>query len=125
MIIDAWAQHPTLRHMQDPIFEPLRRWTGAPANSTELPVKTTVATMDQAGVDKSLICAWVAPRNVMISNDEVAGFVAQAPDRLVGVGSVDISRPMAAVRVHAEITAVPIAESSQPDVHAICHRATR
>lgn len=54
--------------------------------------------MDQAGVTQSLISAWVAPRNVMISNDEVAGFVAQAPDRLVGVGSVDISRPMVAVR---------------------------
>jgi len=98
MIIDAWAQHPTLRHMQDPIFEPLRRWTRASASSTELPVTTTVATMDQAGVDKSLICAWVAPRNVMISNDEVTGFVEQAPDRLIGVGSVDISRPVAAVR---------------------------
>jgi uncharacterized protein len=34
----------------------------------------------------------------MISNDEVAGFVAEAPDRLVGVGSVDISKPMDAVR---------------------------
>jgi predicted TIM-barrel fold metal-dependent hydrolase len=34
----------------------------------------------------------------MSSNDEVAGFVQQAPDRLVGVGSVDISKPMAAVR---------------------------
>jgi len=98
MIIDAWAQHPTLRHMQDPTFESLRRWTRAPRPTAELPVSFTVAMMDQAGVDKSLICAWVAPRNVMISNDEVAGFVAQAPDRLVGVGSVDISKPMAAVR---------------------------
>jgi uncharacterized protein len=98
MIIDAWAQHPTLRHLQDPIFESLRRWTRMPAPVAELPVKTTVALMDQARVDRSLISAWVAPRNVMISNDEVAGFVAQAPDRLVGVGSVDISKPMAAVR---------------------------
>ena len=32
---------------------------------------------------------------------------------------------MAAVRVHAEITAVPIDESSQPDVRAIYHGATR
>jgi hypothetical protein len=53
--------------------------------------------MDQADVGKSLISAWVAPRNVMISNDEVAGFVGEYPDRLVGVGSVDISRPMEAV----------------------------
>lgn len=98
MIIDAWAQHPTLRHMQGPIFESLRRWTKTPTPTAELPVKMTIAMMDQAKISKSLICAWVAPHNVMISNDEVAGFVAQAPDRLIGVGSVDISKPMTAVR---------------------------
>ena len=34
----------------------------------------------------------------MISNDEVASFVAESGDRLVGVGSADISKPMEAVR---------------------------
>lgn len=34
----------------------------------------------------------------MISNDEVAEFVERYPDRLVGVGSVDISKPMESVR---------------------------
>jgi predicted TIM-barrel fold metal-dependent hydrolase len=58
----------------------------------------TLEVMDKAGIDRSLISAWVAPRNVMISNDEVAGFVAEAPDRLAGVGSVDISKPMEAIR---------------------------
>lgn len=98
MIIDAWSQHPTLRHSADPIFDSLRRWTKTPTPTQELPVAMTVGAMDQGHVNKALICAWVAPRNVMISNDEVAGFVAQAPDRFVGVGSVDISKPMAAVR---------------------------
>lgn len=98
MIIDAWGQHPTLRHGQDPIFDSLRRWTRREVPSEPLPVSATVAAMDRGGVDKMLISAWVAPRNVMISNDEVAAFVAEAPDRLVGVGSVDISRPMEAVR---------------------------
>jgi uncharacterized protein len=98
MIIDAWAQHPTMRHIQDPIFDSLRRWTKTETPTQELPVSVTIGAMDQAGVSKSLISAWVAPRNVMISNDEVAGFVAQAPDRLIGVGSVDISKPMGAVR---------------------------
>ncbi|TJY58283.1 amidohydrolase [Sinimarinibacterium sp. CAU 1509] len=98
MIIDAWAQHPTLRQMQDPIFDSLRRWTKTPPLSVAPPVAMTVAMMDLAGIDRSLICAWYAPRNVMISNDEVAGFVAEAPDRLIGVGSVDLSRPMQAVR---------------------------
>ena len=98
MIIDAWAQHPTLRHSQDPIFNSLRRWTKEPALSEPLPVAATIAAMDKGGVAKSLISAWVAPRNVMISNDEVAGFVAESKGRLVGVGSVDISKPMQAVR---------------------------
>ncbi len=64
----------------------------------ELPVSLTLAMMGQGKVDKCLISAWVAPRNVMISNDEVAGFVAEALDRLLGVGSVDISKPMQAAR---------------------------
>lgn len=98
MIIDAWAQHPTLRHLQDPMFESLRRWTKTSIPNEEVPVAVTTAMMDEAQVDRSLISAWAGPRGDLISNDEVAAFVAEAPDRLVGVGSVDISRPMAAVR---------------------------
>jgi len=97
VIIDAWGQHPTLRHSQDPIFDSLRRWTKQPVPEQQLPVSSTVAMMDRGGVDKMLISAWQAPGRDLISNEEVAGFVAEAPDRLVGVGSVDISRPMAAV----------------------------
>ena len=98
MIIDAWAQHPTLRHSQDEMFASLRRWTRREVPTEEVPLTRTLAAMDAGGVSRTLISAWYAPRNVMISNDEVAGFVAQAPDRLVGVGSVDISKPMAAIR---------------------------
>lgn len=98
MIIDAWAQHPTLRHAQDPIFASLHRWNKTEAPKEEIPVSFTIAAMDAANVDKSLISAWQAPNRDMIANDEVAGFVAQYPDRLIGVGSVDISKPMDAVR---------------------------
>ena len=98
MIIDAWAQHPTLRQMQDPIFDSLRRWTRSRLPEAELPVAATLAQIDAAGGDRALISAWHAPRRTLIGNDEVAGFVAQAPQRLVGVGSVDITRPMDAVR---------------------------
>lgn len=97
MIIDAWAQHPTLRHSQDEIFASLRRWTRREVPTEPIPLSATLASMDAGGVAQSLISAWYAPRNVMISNDEVADFVAQAPERLVGVGSVDISKPMQAV----------------------------
>lgn len=98
MIIDAWAQHPTLRHASDPIFDSLRRWSHEDVPTEEFPVSSTIGAMDSGGVDKALISAWCAPHRVMISNDEVATFVSEAPDRLVGVGSVDISRPMDAVR---------------------------
>lgn len=97
MIIDAWAQHPTLRHSQSPIFESLRRWTKTPVPTEELPLEATIAAMDTGRVDKALISAWQAPLRDLISNDEVASFVAAYPDRLIGVGSVDISKPMEAV----------------------------
>ncbi len=98
MIIDAWAQHPTLRQSQDPICGSLRRWMKADAPTNPLPLDITIAAMDEADVTQSLISACVAPRNVMISNGEVAAFVEEYPDRLVGVGSVDISKPMEAVK---------------------------
>ncbi len=98
MIIDAWAQHPTLRHSQDGIFDSLRRWTKTAAPTEPMLVEATLAAMDAGGVACSLISAWEAPRRTMISNDEVAGFVSESRGRLLGVGSVDISRPMAAVR---------------------------
>jgi len=85
------------------MFESLRRWTrgetaGLAQAPTEWPVSVTLASMDEAGITKSLICAWEGPKGSLISNDEVAGFIRQAPDRLAGVGSVDISRPRDAVR---------------------------
>ncbi|QQS48319.1 MAG: amidohydrolase [Acidobacteriota bacterium] len=103
MIIDAWAQHPTARLFQDPVFDSLRRWTRKDPDTQldrtlELPVSETLRNMDEAGVAISLISAWAGPRGDLISNDEVAGFVRQAPDRLVGIGSVDISNPVRAVR---------------------------
>ncbi|CAF3187318.1 unnamed protein product [Rotaria socialis] len=97
-IIDAWGQHPTLRHIQDPIFDSLRRWTKG-LTITETPnISSTVAALDAAGVDRMLISAWYAPNNIMISNDEVFDFVSQSKGRLVGVGSVDITRPMLVMR---------------------------
>lgn len=97
-IIDVWAQHPTLRHAKDPVFDSLRRWTKGTVPTEELPVSLTLAAMDQGGVQTSLISAWQAPGKDMIGNDEVATFCAQSNGRLVGVGSVDISKPMQAVR---------------------------
>lgn len=88
-MIDAWIQHPTARHTADPMFASLRRWTKSDLADTP-PVAETISQLDAAGVTQALTCAWYGPKNIMISNDEVAEFVATSEGRLLGVGSVDI-----------------------------------
>lgn len=94
MTTDVWMQHPTLRFLQHEMFDSLRRWTGQ-----EVPIAATVAAMGVAGVAFGLLSAWHAPREgALITNDEVAGWVAAHPDRFAGLAAVDLNRPMEAVR---------------------------
>ncbi len=95
-VVDAWMQQPTARFLADPMFESLRRWAGGAI--ADVPLEATIAAMDAAGVRLGLTCAWWGPEGPLISNDEVAGFVGQYPGRLLGVASVDLHRPLAAVR---------------------------
>ena len=99
-IIDAWMQHPTPRLRSEPSFESLRRWVPSTAlvSPESVPLASTIDAMDAAGVRLGLMCAWWGPRGPLIDNDEVAGFVREYPDRLVGIASVDLTRPRAAVR---------------------------
>ena len=92
MIVDAWAQLPTLKHARDPIFESPRRWIREEPSTEAFPVAATIAAVDAAGVAKALISAGAAPRKVMISNDAVPEFVSEHPDRLVGNGSTASER---------------------------------
>jgi predicted TIM-barrel fold metal-dependent hydrolase len=96
-IVDAWMQHPTRRFLEQPIFASLRRWTGQDT-IPDIPPAATVAAMDEAGVAVGLVSAWWGPGGALIDNDEVASLVAEYPDRLVGIASADISRPMDGVR---------------------------
>jgi uncharacterized protein len=99
MITDVWMQHPTVRFSQHEMFESLRRWTGQQPLREELPIAATVAAMDHAEVEFGLLTAWHAPREgALISNDEVAGWIGEHPDRFAGLGAVDLAKPMDAVR---------------------------
>ncbi|HET7772092.1 MAG TPA: amidohydrolase family protein, partial [Chloroflexota bacterium] len=98
MTFDAWIQHPTLRFVRHDMFASLRRWTGDAIPQDEIPIEATIAALDAAGVRRALISAWHAPDGALISNDEVAGWVAQYPDRLIGAAAVDLHRPVEAVR---------------------------
>lgn len=97
-IVDAWMQHPTSKFLNLPIFDSLRRWSHGQLLDGEIPLDATVAAMDEAGVRLGLICAWWGPQGPLIGNDEVAGFVRRYPDRFVGLASVDLHRPLDAVR---------------------------
>jgi predicted TIM-barrel fold metal-dependent hydrolase len=99
VIVDAWMQHPTRRFIGHEMFASLRRWTGGQIPDGELPIDMTLAAMDDAGVGFGLLTAWHAPREgPMISNEEVAGWVAAHPARFAGLAAVPLDRPMEAVR---------------------------
>lgn len=97
-IIDAWMQHPTLAFLQHEMFDPLFRWLGVDPPAEAPSIESTVEQMDTGGVERGLISAWHGPDGPILGNDDVAAAVAAHPDRFAGVGSVDLSRPLDAVR---------------------------
>ncbi len=99
MTIDVWMQHPTVRFLRSDMLSSLRRWTGGSIPDTEIPIDATVASMDAAGVGLGLLSAWRGPGGQdLISNDEVAEWVGLHPNRFAGLATVDLDRPMEAVR---------------------------
>ncbi len=96
-IIDVWMQHPTRRFYNHPMFASLRRWNKTELADAEIPLESTVRSMDEALVSKGLICSWQGPSGDLISNQEVATFVRQYPDRFVGIASAPLNKPVTAV----------------------------
>src|SRR5882757_133300 len=94
-VVDAWSQIPTPRFMQAPWLDTLLRWTGIDRNAPS--VADTLAAMDAAGIDIALLSAWHGPQGSLISNDEVAEYVRQAPTRFAGLATVDLNDPVRAV----------------------------
>jgi predicted TIM-barrel fold metal-dependent hydrolase len=97
-IIDAWIQHPTSAFLGHEMFASLRRWMRLEVVPEQFPVELTVAALDAGGIGRGLTSAWWAPEGPLLSNDEVAATVKAHPDRFVGIGSVNLHRPMDAVR---------------------------
>jgi uncharacterized protein len=98
MIVDAWIQHLTPAVIRLPMFDSLRRWIGMTQIPDVIPFELTIAAMRAAKIDRALACAWHGPTGALISNDEVAALVQAAPDLVVGIASVDLTRPMDGVR---------------------------
>ena len=96
--IDVWAQITTPRMAEQPWLKTLLRWTGREGERLLPTRESTLAAMDAAGIDIALLSAWSSPLGDLISNDEVAAQIAQAPTRFRGLACVDLNAPMEAVR---------------------------
>ena len=98
--IDAWAQ-PAIKEMRDHMPEvlPLFKRSGTAQLLAEgVTPEAMVASMDRAGVKTVMLAAWHRRERVIVSNDTVAEYVQQFPDRFVGVAAVDLEKPVEAVR---------------------------
>ncbi len=97
-IVDVWSQIMTPRMAESPWLATLLRWTEQTGEPRVPSVESTLAAMDQAGVAIALLSAWHGPQGSLISNHEVSDQIDQAPDRFRGLASVDLMKPMEAVR---------------------------
>jgi predicted TIM-barrel fold metal-dependent hydrolase len=101
-IIDAWMQFPNAAFLRDPMFESLRRWRtssrGVADGSPELTADAVLAKLTQQGASKVIASAWWGPQGPILTNDAVAAVVRDHPDTVTGIASVDLLRPMEAVR---------------------------
>ena len=97
-IIDAWIQHPTGAFLGHEMFASLRRWMRLDEVPAEIPIEFTTGALDAAGVTHSLLSAWWGPKGPLLSNEHVAGLVAEHGGRFSGIASVDLHKPMDAVR---------------------------
>ena len=67
-----------------------------PERDEDVPIEATVAAMDAADVGFGLLSAWRGPNGLdLVSNDEVAAWVAKHPNRFAGLATVDLAAPMA------------------------------
>lgn len=101
-IIDAWMQLPNKAYLMDPMFDSLRRWPTAwrdlAQKNPEISHAQALENFREQGVTQTIASAWWGPAGPMITNDEVAAAVKENAGYVVGVASVDITRPIEAVR---------------------------
>jgi uncharacterized protein len=99
MTVDVWMQHPTARFLRSDMLASLRRWTGDSIPDADVPIEASIATMDAGDVRFGVLSAWRGPGGQdLISNDEVAEWISLHPNRFGGLATVDLDRPMEAVR---------------------------
>ncbi len=100
-IIDAWAQPVLKGSLLPEVVQVFEKSGSAHLLGQDLSAAQLVELMDQAGVDRVMLCAWHRPGTWVISNDTIAEFVRQFPQRFVGDVSswVFLSAPRQVIQV--------------------------
>lgn len=96
--VDVWSQLTTERMAEQEWMATLLRWTGRAGRTVVPTVEQTIAAMDRAAIDISLLSAWYGPSGPLITNEEVADAIDASPNRFRGLASVDIRKPSNAAR---------------------------
>lgn len=98
--IDAWAQ-PANGQARQRLPEVVRLFEkSGSAHLLDQPLSPaqTVELMDDAGVDTLLLSAWCRPEGWVFDHEQIAEYTRAFPERFAGVATVDLSKPLAAVR---------------------------
>eukprot|EP00483_Globobulimina_turgida_P001328 UN01330 len=103
-IVDVWAQPPIrslfdslpevenlFRASHSPVYEWKKQYLGR-----DPPISLTLDGMNEAGVDKLMLCGWNRPNKVLISNEQILEYTQAYPDRFTGIVSVDLTSPVKA-----------------------------
>jgi len=99
-IIDVWA-NPPFADMFSSLPEVKRLFEQSGASrflESGLSAAEVIDLMDVAGIERMFITSWMRPGRTLASNDRVAEFVRDFPDRLLGIAGVDLASPVRAVR---------------------------
>jgi uncharacterized protein len=99
-IIDAWA-NPAIKELFHSVPEIARLFRQSGAShllETGVSAEEMVAMMDAAGIERLCMTTWARPGVSLMSNDRIAEFTRAYPTRFVGVATVDLEKPVQAVR---------------------------
>ena len=103
-VIDVWAQPAPLGAFTSSIFAPLvQRARAAERLALAAEPERIVSAMDEAGIEKCLLCAWCLQDGWMITNRQVADMVKAFRDRFIGVASVRLGDAAASDELRAAV----------------------
>lgn len=104
-VVDAWV-NPAEPKMWDQLPEVerlIQTLSKSPIKSLlqqiENPRELMLQLMENAQVDKILLCNWSRPvTGLLLPNEKIAEYTRANPDKFVGIGAVNLTKPMEAVR---------------------------